>query len=392
MTTRLYYNDAYLAAFDAEVVAVETHDGRPAAILDRTAFYPTSGGQPFDTGRLGGAAVVDVVDREDGAILHVLDAPVAAGPVHGTIDWPRRFDHMQQHTGQHLLSAAFDRLFQVRTESFHMGAAAATIDLARVVSAREIDAAADEANRVIWEDRPIAIRFADAGEAAALPLRKASARDGELRIVEVEGFDVSACGGTHVARAGGVGVVAPSGWEKFRGGTRVEFVCGGRALAAFRIQRDAIAASVRLVSVLPAELPAGIERLQSEAKESRRLLKDARSRLTEFEADALAAAATSRGGVMVVIQSMDGWDAAGLKTIAAAVASRPGYAAVLFATPAPSAVVIARAPDVTFDCAAALAKLVAAFGGKGGGRSDLAQGGGLQAAPEALVSFAAGLF
>ncbi len=392
MTTRLYYTDSYLTAFDAEVRRAETHDGRPAVILDRTAFYPTSGGQPFDTGRLGAAAVIEVVDREDGEILHILDRPLEAGAVHGTIDWVRRFDHMQQHTGQHLLSAAFDRLFQVRTESFHLGPAAATIDLARVVSAQEIEAAEDEVNRVVSEDRPVTIRFAEAGDAASLPLRKASAREGQLRIVDVEAFDVSACGGTHVARTGGVGMVAALGSERVKGGTRLEFVCGGRALRAFRLQRSAVAASVRLISVLPEELPAGIERLQAEARDSRRRLKDARARLAGFEADALAAGAVRRGDAVVAIASLEGWDQAGLKSIASAIASRPAHVAVLFSAPPPGVAVIARAADASFDCAAALAKLIAAFGGKGGGRPDFAQGGGLQGGAADLVSFATSLF
>ncbi len=392
MTPRLYYTDPYLTAFDATVTEVTEHEGSPAVVLDRTAFYPTSGGQPFDTGRLGEANVLSVVERDDRAVLHVLDRPLPSGPVHGTVDWVRRFDHMQQHTGQHLLSAAFDRLLHIRTESVHFGASTATLDLARVVSAREIDLAEDEANRIIWDNRPVAIRFADAAEAAALSLRKESSREGELRLIDIEGFDVSACGGTHVARTGAVGVVAVTASEKFRGGSRIEFVCGGRALRTFRVQRDAIAASVRLVSALPGELPAGIERLQTETKDVRRQLKEARSRLAGFEADALAAQATRRDGVALVVACLDGWDPAGLKTIASAIAARPDHVAILFGTPAPAAAVIARAAGAPFDCAAALARLVDAFGGKGGGRPDLAQGGGLQGTPDALIAFASALF
>ena len=392
MTARLYYTDPYLAEFDAEVTSLEQHDGRPAAILDRTAFYPTSGGQPFDTGWLGAAAVVDVVDRDDDVILHVLDRAVAPGPVHGRIDWARRFEHMQQHTGQHLLSAAFDRLLRVRTESFHLGSLSSTIDLARAVSRQEIDAAEDESNRIVWEDRSITIRFADAAEAATLPLRKESARGGRLRLVEVEEFDISACGGTHVARTGGVGTIAVASSERFRGGSRIEFVCGGRALRTFRVLRDAIASSVRLISVLPGELPAGIERLQAEAKETRRQLKDAQSRLAGFEAAALAGRAALHGDTRVVVEALEGWDQGGLKTIASAIAGRAGHIAVLFSVPAPCAAVIARAEGTPFDSAAALRRLIQEFGGKGGGRPDLAQGGGLQGTPDALVTFARSLF
>ena len=176
--------------------------------------------------------------------------------MHGRIDWPRRFEHMQQHTGQHVLSAAFDRLLQVRTVSFHLGSASSTIDLAREVTAGEIARAELEANRVVWEDRPVTIRFADAEEAARLSLRKESKREGVLRLIDVEDFDVSACGGTHVARTGAIGIIAVAGSEKFKGGTRLEFLCGGRALAGFHALGDSVAASVRLLSVLPAELPA----------------------------------------------------------------------------------------------------------------------------------------
>ncbi len=391
MTMRLYYTDSYAREFDARVIAVDHHEGRSAALLDRTAFYPASGGQPSDRGRLGDAAVVDVVDREDGSVLHVTDRPLAPGPVHGQVDWERRFDHMQQHTGQHLLSAAFDRLHGVRTDSFHLGSVSSTIDLARVVSASEIEEAEAEACRVIWEDRPITIRFASAADAAVLRLRKGPARDGELRLVEVEGFDVSACGGTHVARTGGVGIVAASGAERVRAGTRIEFVCGGRALRSFRALRNSIAASVRLMSVLPDDLPTAIERLQGEAKEARRQVKTAHDRLAAFEGAELSRRSTLHGDVRVVIDALEGWDPGGLKTIASTIAAAAGHVAILFSVPAPSAVVIARSADARFDSAAVLRRLVEQFGGKGGGRPELAQGGGLQGAPEALIAFARSL-
>jgi alanyl-tRNA synthetase len=391
MTERLYYTDAYLTEFDAKVIAVDQVEGRPAAILDRTAFYPTSGGQPFDTGHLNDVMVVDVVDRDDGAILHVLQEDVAVGPVHGRVDWARRFEHMQQHTGQHLLSAAFDRLVRARTESFHLGSLSSTIDLARAVTPAELDAVQNEANRIVWEDRPISIRFADAEEAAAMPLRKESGRTGRLRLVDMKDFDISACGGTHVATTGGVGIIAVASSERFRGGSRIEFVCGVRALRTFRSLRDSVAASVRLISVLPGELPAGIERLQNDAKDVRRDLKAMQARLAGFEAAALAARAVSRGDTKVVVEALDGWDQGGLKTIASAIVERDGHIAVLFNTASPAAVVIARSSATAFDSAAALKALIAKFGGKGGGRPDLAQGGGLAGTPDAFVAFALAL-
>ena len=168
MTERLYYTDPYLREFDATLVDTVSHEGSTALVLDRTAFYPTSGGQPADAGAFHDVRVLDVIDADDGRILHVVDRAPSTTALHGTIDWTRRFDHMQQHTGQHVLSAAFDRLFGVRTESFHLGAQSSTIDLAREMSTAEISRAEDESNRVVWDDRPVTILFVEAEEARRL--------------------------------------------------------------------------------------------------------------------------------------------------------------------------------------------------------------------------------
>jgi len=392
MTERLYYTDPYLNEFDAQVIAVEQHDARFGAILDRTAFYPTSGGQPFDVGRLGAASVVDVLDREDGSILHVLDREISPGPVRGAIDWARRFEHMQQHTGQHVLSAALDRLLGARTESFHLGSASSTIDLNRVITAAEMDRVEDEANRVVWDDRPVSIRFVDAEEAARLPLRKEPARGGRLRIIEIQDFDVSACGGTHVSRTGAIGSIVVRSTEKFRGGTRVDFLCGVRALRGYRELRGAVDGSIRLLSVLPSELPAGIERLQSEMKETKHTIKDLQTRLAFFEGLYLADRAEAYGSIRAVVAFVGGWDQNGLKSIATAITTRrTGYAVALFNASHPFMAVIGRSSDVTIDCAVVLKKLVERFGGKGGGRPELAQGGGLQGTPDEIKAFLGGL-
>jgi len=388
MTNRIYYTEPYRTEFDATVVAVETIDGRGHVTLDQTAFYPTSGGQPFDTGTLGGAAVSEVIDREDGTIAHVTSGALQAGEVvQGVIDWARRFDHMQQHTGQHVLSAAFDRLFGVRTESFHMGTASATIDLAREVTAAEVARAEDEANRIVWEDRAVAIRFATAEEAAKMPLRKESIRTGPLRLIDVEDFDLSACGGTHVARTGAIGVIAVGGWEKFRGGSRVEFLCGGRALTRFRLWRDSLAATQKFLSVAPDEMAAAVERMQGDSKAQQRTLRGFQEKLAVHEAHALLERAVPAGDQLVLIEALEGWDAQGLKAIAvAAAAEKANAVVVLFTTTTPALVVIARGGAATTDAGAVLKALVAQFGGKGGGKADLAQGGGLAASPATLLA------
>jgi alanyl-tRNA synthetase len=353
--------------------------------LDQTAFYPTSGGQPFDTGTLGGAAVSDVIDCEDGTIAHVVSGSLTPGEtVTGEIDWARRFDHMQQHTGQHVLSAAFDRLCAARTESFHMGQLSSTIDLAKAVTAAEIARAEDEANRVVWEDRPVAIRFATAGEAAAMPLRKESGRTGSLRLIDVQDYDLSACGGTHVERTGAIGVIVIGGWEKFRGGSRVEFLCGGRAVQRFRLWRDSLSAMQTHLSVAPVEMAASIERMQEEAKALQRTIRGFQEKLATHDAHALLAK-----GSMVIVEAIEGWDAQGLKAIAAAAtAAQPDAVVALFTTTTPALVVVARGSNAIVDANAVLKQLTARFGGKGGGKPDLAQGGGLIGSAAELIEAA----
>ena len=389
MTERLYYTDPYCASFDAAVTRTFDHEGRPAIVLDRTAFYPTSGGQPHDLGTLDLAKVVDVVDLDDGTVAHVLESALTAREaVHGEINWARRFDHMQQHTGQHVLSAAFDHLFTNRTMSFHMGADVSTIDLAQEVTAEAIAAAEREANRVVWEDRQVEIRFATEEEAAAMPLRKEPARGGTLRLIDISDFDLSACGGTHVARTGAIGIIAVSAWERFRGGTRVSFVCGGRALRLFRSYRDSITGSIRTLSVLPEELPSAIERVQNESKDLRRTVKTLQEALASHEAARMVAAAPVVGGTRVVVEALEGWDAQGLKTIATAAAAADSVVVALCSAAAPALVVVARSRNQTVDASAVLKELVQQFGGRGGGKPDMAQGGGLEAAPDRLVEAA----
>ena len=378
MTERLYYTDAYLQQCESVVVSCTPAGAHFEVVLAATAFYATSGGQPHDTGTLGRRRVLDVVDRDAAGVVHVVDGPLEVGArVTGAIDWTRRFDHMQQHTGQHVLSAAFESACNARTESFHLGMTSATIDLHRIVSPQEITAAEDDANRVVWEDREVRLRFVTADEAASLPLRKESGRSGTLRLVEVAGFDLSACGGTHVARTGGIGLISVAGWEKFRSGTRVEFRCGGRALAQLREWRDAIAATNRALSVSPAELAPAIERLQGDNKTLGRTVRTLQEQLARHVAAELVTEGSSASGRVVVAQALDGWDAAGLKAVAAAVAATPGACAAVFSTAMPALVIVARAADVPVDAVAVLKALVARFGGKGGGKPDLAQGGGL---------------
>ena len=349
---------------------------------------PTSGGQPFDTGRLGNVNVVDVVDLGD-EVIHLLSAPLAVGDrVVGEVEWTRRLDHMQQHTGQHILSAAFASRFDNATVSFHMGTEVSTIDLAKPASADEIGVAVRDANQIVWENRAVSIRFVSEAEAATLPLRKEPSRGGQLRLIEVDGYDVSACGGTHVARTGAIGMIAVIGAEKLRGGTRITFVCGGRALQSLETYRDAVTGCVRTLSVLPSELPSAVERLQSEARDLRKSAGRLQEQLALFEAERLVGGATIVGGTRLVTSAMDGWDTVGLKALAAAAAKHEDVLAILTSSTPPAAIVIARGAGVNVDAGRLMKALTEKFGGRGGGKPELAQGGGLNAAPGDILSAA----
>jgi alanyl-tRNA synthetase len=386
---RLYYTDAYLVEFDAVVRDIARKDGQWALVLDRTAFYPTSGGQPFDTGTIGDARVLDVFDDPDGHVTHLIDRELEKDcRVRGRIDWDRRFDHMQQHTGQHLLSAAFEREAGARTVSFHLGITSSTIDLDKELTADEIARVETAANQVLWEDREVCIQFVTAAEAAALPLRKDPARAGDLRIIDIKDYDLSACGGTHVSRTGGIGLIAIAGVERFKGGQRVEFVCGGRALRAYRRLKASVGSSVRLLSVLPEDLPAAIEKLQSSGRVQQKFQEGLQERLAVHEADALAAKGQKVGAVTLVAEVVAGWDAAGLKRLASAIVSRPGLLVVLISPDSPALAVVARSQDVSVDAGDILKALIERFGGKGGGRGPMAQGGGLAAPPEIILDAA----
>ena len=386
---RLYYTDAYLVEFDAVVREVVPQGDRWIATLDRTAFYPTSGGQPFDTGTLGPAKVLDVFDQPDGTIGHALDRALERNArVHGQIDWVRRFDHMQQHTGQHLLSAAFERELGARTVSFHLGTVSSTIDLDKEVSVEQLALGEEAANRVLWEDREVRVTVATAQEAARLPLRKESARTGDLRIVEIADYDVSACGGTHVSRTGAIGMIAITGSERFKGGLRVDFVCGRRALRAYRGFKDAVGAGVRLLSVLPEDLPSAIEKVQAAGRAQQKSQEAVLERLAVHEAAALRSKGQRVGAASLVADALSGWDAGGLKKLASAIIANPGMAVVLITAESPCLIVVARSQDVTLDTGDVLKKLIERFGGKGGGKGSMAQGGGLVGAHQEILAAA----
>ncbi len=388
VTTRLYYDDAALAAFEATVLACDPADAGYRLALDRTAFYPTSGGQPHDLGQLRvGDLVVPVTDvtaDDDEQVWHHVAEPLATGTrVSGEIDEPRRHGHRQQHSGQHILSAAFDALFENRTESVHLGAEACTLDLHREVTADECRRAEDLANAVVWDNRPVAVRYADALDLAGEPrLRKATTRTGRIRLIDIPGHDLSACGGTHVGATGEVGVIAIRGTERFRGGTRVTFVAGRLALESYRDLRDSADAAARVLSVSIGDLPDALTRLREDLKGEQRRARELTGQLTVIQAATLESRVEASG---LLLAHLPEADAQGLRVTASQLVATPGRVVVLLGGPSPHALAVARSADRTdIDAGALVRTICGAHGGKGGGRSDFAQAGGVGASTDAL--------
>jgi alanyl-tRNA synthetase len=378
ITERLYYSDSHLIEFDARVVDVTDRvSGWTAVVLNRTAFYPTGGGQPGDTGTLNGARVVECIDDGDKGVLHVVQgaAPAREGIVHGRIDWPRRLDHIQQHTGQHILSQSFVTLFNAPTKSFRVGDLSCEIDVELKNTTTEIiERAVELANNVIWEDRAITIRNVTSSEAAELSLRKEPARDGELRLIEIEGFDLTPCGGTHAYRTGEVGMIAVRSWERTKGLTRIEFVAGTRALADYRRANKSARDVAALFSTGRDDAPQLAAQMVEENKELHRRVRVLEEVAAEVEADKLLADASD--GVITQVFD-DGRSAESLKKLAHALIAKPGTIALLGSRDKETArLVFARSADASGDMSLLMREACAMLDGRGGGKPDLAQGGG----------------
>jgi alanyl-tRNA synthetase len=381
-TERLYYNDSHLIEFEARVVDVtERVSGWTAVVLDRTAFYPTGGGQPSDTGTLGGARVVECIDDGERGVLHVVQnfSPVRDTIVAGRIDWARRLDHMQQHTGQHILSQAFINLFNAPTKSFRVLDTSCEIDIELANPSTEvIERAVELANNVVWEDRAIAIHNVSAAEAAALPLRKESSREGELRLIEIEGFDLTPCGGTHAFRTGEVGMIAMRSWERAKGLTRVEFVAGTRALADYRRANKSAREVAALFSCGRDDVAQHAAQLVEENKELRRQVRALEELEAGVEAEKLfSAAVVSPDQTRVVAHVFAAHDGEFLKKVAHALVAHQKTVALLGAREKELAkLVFARSADAPGDMNALMREACALLDGRGGGRADMAQGGG----------------
>ena len=366
MTDRLYYTDPYLRRFEAQVV--DTAGNR--IYLDRTAFYPASGGQPFDTGIIGGRLVLEVLDEED-RIAHVMDGEVPSGAIPCEIDWERRFDHMQQHSGQHLLSAVLHDSYSIPTLSFHIGEESSTIDVqAPSLEETLLDEAQDRANAIVFENRPIGISFER--QSSDLSLRKASEREGLLRIVTIENIDRSACGGTHVRNTGEIGPVQIRKLEKIRGNVRIEFLCGWRAIRRSRSEYRALAEAARLFSSRPDEVPMMVKGQLDKAQEFEKSRKKLAIELAQYRGKELyAATAPDAGGYRRIEQRLPLGDDARTLALAFTAGEKAVYLGI---SENPPAFLLATSKDAGIHAGEIVKAAVTKHGGRGGGNATLGQG------------------
>jgi alanyl-tRNA synthetase len=388
---RLYYSDSFLKKFTGAVIDVRQPASSQAdsvwqVALNRTAFYPTSGGQPFDTGLLRTSVlevpVEQVEEDEQGVVWHFVSKPLPAGaPVEGQIDWERRFDHMQQHTGQHLLSAVFLQELQAATVSFHLGERTSTIDLTGPSLTHHILERVERiANEIIGEDRPVTTRYVSREEAETMliagELRKLPDRQGSIRVIDITDCDHNACGGTHVRSTGQIGGLQVRGLEKVSRGVRVEFLCGLRAIRAARADVAILSETAALLSTAAAELPEAVRRLLVDGKTGAKERQRLREELAAFQAAKLASEAPVENALRLVVREWKDRDRDYVKLLASrTAAAAPSTAVILCAKDAePTRIFVARSPNLNFDCGRILREALAHLGLRGGGSPDLAQG------------------
>ncbi len=378
MTRRLYYEDPYLTEFDAHVVEHLTWQNAPAVILDRTAFYPEGGGQPADRGWLNDVAVLDVQTRaEDHTIIHILEHPLESSHVHGRVDWTRRFDHMQQHTAQHILSQTFLRLFQAHTVGFHLGERYTTVDLDRGdISPEDVIRAETLANHIIEENLPVTARFVPPQLLDTLALRKPPKVQGPVRLVYIGDFDVVPCGGTHVAHTGEIGLLAVVRAERYKGGVRLTLLAGRRARADYRRRRELLHGLSNLLTCGEEELFPRVERLLQELRTLQEERRAWRERLIHQKARALLQHAIPLGPWHVIRSVVEDLSGEEVRKLAAELRNREDTILLLGWREENNARVLFAAPKHTpLHMGHLVREALAPVHGRGGGRPEWAEGG-----------------
>ena len=391
MTDRLYYKDSYQTKFEARVKEQFTHNGRYALILDKTYFYPTSGGQPNDRGTINDTAVEDVTVRKaDGAIIHWLTEEISDKEITGKIDWPRRFDHMQQHTGQHILTQAFIKTADAKTISFHLSQDSVTIDLHTAeITPAEIEQAEELANQIVWQNRPITVHMVTSEQAKNLDVRKIPTyRTGQLRLIrllDIEQFDLTACGGTHVARTGAVGLIKIVKLERRGEGLRVGFNCGGRALYDYRLKNSLANQLSTTLTTGYTELIPSVTRLQDDLKQAQRKIKKQQGELTQYEAMRLLQNGKQKGQTTIITHVFGEGDPSSMRALGAYLAKHDGVVALLGLAGDKSQLIFCRAEDAPGQMNQLLKPALQMLGtAAGGGSETFAQGGGPTASEDQI--------
>ncbi len=375
-TERLYNNDPYIKEFKAKVLEVLPYKEAYGVVLDKTAFYPEGGGQPYDTGLLNNTRVQQVIEK-DGEILHIVDTPMQREEVTGLVDWSRRFDLMQQHTGQHILSACFERLLNGSTDSFHMGKDIVSIEI-NIDSFNTDDAESIEAmaNDIIYSNLPVTAKFVTDAELKRLPLRKMPKVTENIRIVEVKEFDYSPCGGTHVSTTGEVGVIKIKSWEKCKGGIRFTFVCGNRALKDYGLQNSIIRSLGEKLSARDIDIVGAVNKLMNDCKQYEKQLSAATQELMKFEAESIIKEYPIISGVRLVSKVLEGRSINDARLLAQYLTQAPDTVALLACNNESIQVIFTRSDNVEIDMNSIFRSVLGIIEGKGGGNTKTAQGGG----------------
>ena len=376
MTTKLYFDDPYRIEFEATLVKRIVVDKQPALILDQTCFYPTSGGQECDHGRLNEITVIDVIEQNDD-IIHVVEHEVKGDHVHGIIDWKRRFDFMQQHSGQHVLSQSFFRVLKANTKSSHLGEDASTLEIDReTLTIEEVHRVEDVANEAVYRNRAIKTYFVPAEEVDSIPLRRPPKKEGRLRIVEVDGFDHMGCGGTHCRTTGEIGLIKTGRWEKIRGRVRIQFLCGNRALREYRWKNEAMEALSDLYSAKASDV---LELVTKQAEEHKTLRHDTNmllKRILDYEAEKLLAKAESVGNLKVVTGVFTDRPTEELKTLALKIVDTPQTVVLFGGQGEKGQLVFCCSKECPVKMNELMSTACEIIGGRGGGSPQLAFGGG----------------
>jgi len=376
-TEKLYHNDSYIREFSARVVEEGIKDGLHYVVLDKTAFYPEGGGQPWDLGHLNGVSIIKVLEGDDGVIYHYIEHPLKDSLIRGVVDWNRRRDHMQQHLGQHILSGAFETLLGAATVGFHLGQDYVSIDVVLESFDNELMAKVEDlANKIIWDNLDVKVYIVQSQDIKDIPMRKPPKVEEDIRIVEVDSFDYSGCGGTHPKSTGEVGMIKITRWEKSRGNIRIEFLCGDRALRDYRTKNHIIYQCASAMSLQTGELKEGIDRLSDEVRCLTRLNKQLKSELNQYKAAQYYDKALALGGVKIIREVFENGDLNDIKFLASSITSNEKVV-VLFGNRSQKAqLLFSCSKDVDINMSQLLKEVLPLVDGTGGGSPTSAQGGG----------------